>query len=212
MIGAVIDESLRTGAVRMDDADARGHERAARLHVRARLRRRPTSCASSSRAIAVIRDLMRLAPRASRRDPATRSASDAAVGRAAGGRLRRRHDRPLRPRHPRPALPPDAQPLGGAEERASARRTHLEGDRRHADALAVRVGRQGASGPLDRDPPGAGTRRFAAPAAAGAAPRPGSGASTSQRLIPRKTATSSRPSVGSASARWRSRGRGTGRC
>ena len=39
MIDAVIDESLRGDEVRMDAADARGHERAARLHVRAGLPR-----------------------------------------------------------------------------------------------------------------------------------------------------------------------------
>ena len=72
MIGAVIDEILRTGAVRMDDATLAVMNEL-RDFMFERVYHAPDQLRQQQQAVAIIRDLMRLAPRASRRDSRPRS-------------------------------------------------------------------------------------------------------------------------------------------
>ena len=82
----------------------------------------PDQLRQQQRAVAIIRDLMEWHLEHPDEIPDHRSGAIVASVRAAGRRLRGRHDRPLRPRHPRSALPADAQPLG-RKSRSAARRT-----------------------------------------------------------------------------------------
>ena len=119
MISAVIDESLRTGAVRMDEPTLAVMNEL-RDFMFARVYEAPDQLRQQRRAIAVIRDLMDWhlehpdeIPDSYRQDEATPS--------DAGGGLHRRHDRPLRARHPRPPLPTGPEPVGGGAVAISGR-------------------------------------------------------------------------------------------
>ena len=118
MISAVIDESLRTGAVRMDDATLAVMNEL-RDFMFANVYQSAEQQRQQRRAIAVIRDLMDWHLEHPEEIPDSYRQHRCTAGRA-GGRLHRRHDRPVRAGHPRPALPPDAQPLAEDPQRLRA--------------------------------------------------------------------------------------------
>ncbi len=150
MINAVIDESLRTGAVRMDDATL-GVMNQLRDFMFEHVYESVEQIRQQRRAIAIIRDLMDWHLEHPDEIPASYRQVEATLVVQAADYIAGMTDRFALATHDRLFRPM----LSLLAEDAERRWPHLEGDRRDADADPVGVGRQRPSRALDRHAPGA---------------------------------------------------------